>query len=251
MRENRLRTLHAQNKVAINGWASIGNSYVAELLAHSGFDSVTVDLQHGLFSIESAIPMLQAISTTAATPLVRCTQNQLGEINKLLDAGAYGIICPLINSADDARRFVHACYYSPHGGRSYGPARGLLYGGKDYFEHANQTIMTLAMIETKAGLQTAEEILAVPHLDGIFIGPSDLAIDLGLPPDAWQDEQLSTAIQHIIKMCHARGKYVGIFSGSLEMAKCMKAYGVDMVTPGTDVQLLLTETTKRIATLRT
>jgi len=132
MRENHLRTLFAKKKPALNGWASIGNSFVAELLADSGFDSVTVDLQHGLFSIESAVPMLQAISTTNAVPLVRCSENSLGEINKLLDAGAYGVICPLINSREDAEKFVRACHYSPRGGRSYGSARGVLYGGKDY-----------------------------------------------------------------------------------------------------------------------
>lgn len=250
MRENHLRTLFAQQKLALNGWASIGNSFLAELIADCGYDSVTVDLQHGLFSVESAVPMLQAISTTAAVPLVRCSENSLGEINKLLDAGAYGVICPLINSKEDAERFVRACHYSPRGGRSYGPARGVLYGGKDYFEHANRTILTLAMIETRQGLQAAEDILSVPDLDGIFIGPSDLAIDMGLTPDAWNHDQLNDAIRHLLTLAHARGKYVGIFCGSLDMAERMKALGVDMLTPGTDTQLLRAETSRRLDILR-
>jgi len=250
MRENHLRTLFAQKKPALNGWASIGNSFVAELLADSGFDSVTVDLQHGLFSIESAVPMLQAISTTKAVPLVRCSENSLGEINKLLDAGAYGVICPLINSREDAEKFVRACHYSPRGGRSYGPARGVLYGGKDYFEHANRTLLTLAMIETRQGLEAAQEILSVPDLDGIFIGPSDLAIELGLRPDAWSDPLLTNAISTLTTQAHALGKYVGIFCGSMEMAAQMKALGIDMITPGTDVQLLRAETSRRVEALR-
>ncbi|WP_016833784.1 HpcH/HpaI aldolase family protein, partial [Herbaspirillum lusitanum] len=207
MRQNPLRTLFAQKKLALNGWASIGNSFLAEVVADCGYDAVTVDLQHGLFSIESAVPMLQAISTTNAAPLVRCSENSLGEINKLLDAGA-----------------------------------GVLYGGKDYFEHANRTVLTLAMIETRQGLAAVEEILSVPDLDGIFIGPSDLAIELGLTPDSWSDDKVDQAIKHLIEVSHARGKYVGIFCGSVEMAERMKAYGVDMLTPGTDVQLLRAET---------
>jgi len=250
MRENHLRTLFAKKKPALNGWASIGNSFVAELLADSGFDSVTVDLQHGLFSIESAVPMLQAISTTNAVPLVRCSENSLGEINKLLDAGAYGVICPLINSREDAEKFVRACHYSPRGGRSYGSARGVLYGGKDYFEHANRTLLTLAMIETRQGLEAALEILSVPDLDGIFIGPSDLAIELGLRPDAWNDPLLTNAISTLTAQAHALGKYVGIFCGSMEMATQMKALGIDMITPGTDVQLLRAETSRRVEALR-
>src|SRR5450830_789183 len=251
MRENQLRTLFAQKKLALNGWASIGNSFLAELIADCGYDAVTVDLQHGLFSVETAVPMLQAISTTKAVPLVRCTENSLGEINKLLDAGAYGVICPLINTRDDAEKFVRACHYSPRGGRSYGPSRGVLYGGKDYFTHANHTVLTLAMIETRQGLANVEEILSVADLDGIFIGPSDLAIELGLAPDAWQDDKLTTAINHLLALAHARGKYVGIFCGSVDMALAMKATGVDMLVPGTDAQLLRAETTRRLGILRT
>lgn len=250
MRENKLRTLFAQKKLALNGWASIGNSFLAELIADCGYDAVTVDLQHGLFSVESAVPMLQAISTTEAVPLVRCTENSLGEINKLLDAGAYGVICPLINTREDAEKFVRACHYSPRGGRSYGPARGVLYGGKDYFEHANRTVLTLAMIETRQGLANAEDILSVPDLDGIFIGPSDLAIEMGLAPDAWNDDKLIDGIRHLLALAHTRDKYVGIFCGSVEMAERMKAAGVDMLVPGTDAQLLRAETTRRLNILR-
>jgi len=250
MRENQLRALFAQKKLALNGWASIGNAFLAEVVADCGYDAVTVDLQHGLFSVESAVPMLQAISATKAVPLVRCTDNNLGEINKLLDAGAYGVICPLINSKEDAERFVRACHYSPRGGRSYGPARGVLYGGKDYFDHANRTVLTLAMIETRQGLAAIEDILSVPDLDGIFIGPSDLAIELGLAPDAWHDPRLTQAIEHLLTVSHARGKYVGIFCGALNMAERMKALGVDMLVPGTDVQLLRAETSRRLDVLR-
>jgi 4-hydroxy-2-oxoheptanedioate aldolase len=250
MRENRLRTLFAQKKLALSGWVSMGNSLLAEVVANTGYDAVTVDLQHGLFSVESAIAMLQAVSTTNAVPLVRCSENSLGEVNKLLDAGAYGVICPLINTADDAERFVRACHYSPRGGRSYGPARGFMYGGADYFTHANRTILTLAMIETNEGYANAEAILRVPDLDGIFIGPSDLAIEMGLAPDAYDTQELNDAIGSLVALARQLGKYVGIFAGTMEMARRMKEFGMDLVVPGTDIQQLKAEGARRIAALR-
>lgn len=250
MRENRLRTLFAQKTLALSGWISMGNSLLAEVVAHSGYDAVTVDLQHGPFSIDTAVPMLQAISSTDAVPLVRCCENSLGEINKLLDAGAYGVICPLINTAADAERFVRACHYSPRGGRSYGPARGFLYGGADYFAHANRTILTLAMIETNEGFANADAILRVADLDGIFIGPSDLAIELGLAPDAYEHPALNDAITTLLQKARALGKYVGIFAGTMDMAQRMKALGMDLVVPGTDIQQIKAEGARRISALR-
>lgn len=250
MRENRLRTLFAQKTMALSGWVSMGNSLLAEVVANSGYDAVTVDLQHGLFSVESAVPMLQAISTTGAVPLVRCSENSLGEINKLLDAGAYGVICPLINTAEDAERFVRACHYSPRGGRSYGPARGFMYGGGDYFTHANRTILTLAMIETNQGFANAEAILRVPDLDGIFIGPADLNIEMGLAPDAYDAPQLNDAIRSLVALARRLDKYVGIFAGTMDMAQRMKEFGMDLVAPGTDIQQIKAEAARRITALR-
>lgn len=250
MRENKLRTLFAQKKMALSGWVSMGNSLLAEVVANSGYDAVTVDLQHGLYSIESAVPMLQAISTTDAVPLVRCSENGLGEINKLLDAGAYGVICPLVNTAADAERFVRACHYSPRGGRSYGPARGFMYGGSDYFTHANRTILTLAMIETNEGYTNAEAIFNVPDLDGIFIGPSDLAIEMGLDPGDYESKELNDAIRSLLALGNRLGKYVGIFAGTMDMAQRMKEYGLHLVVPGTDIQQLKAESARRLSALR-
>lgn len=250
MRENRLRTLFANKELAINGWSSIGNSVLAEIIADCGYDAVTVDLQHGLFSMDTAVPMLQAISATNAVPIARCSQNSIGEINKLLDAGAYAIICPLINNRADAEQFVRFCRYSPRGGRSYGPARAAVFAGDDYFDHANTTVMTLAMIETVQGLQEVDAILGVPDLDGIYIGPADLAIDMGYAPSAWQEKAVDTAIRTIIAAAHKHNKYVGIFTGTTDMARYMKTLGVDMVSPGTDVQLIRAEAEQRVRLLR-
>jgi 4-hydroxy-2-oxoheptanedioate aldolase len=236
---NRLRTLFAQQQLALSGWVSMGNSLLAEVLGHSGYDAVTVDLQHGPFSIESALPMLQAISSTPAVPLVRCSENSLGEINKLLDAGAYGVICPLINTAADAERFVRACHY-PARRTQLWPGARLPVWRRGLFAHANATILTLAMIETREGYANAEAILQT-DLDGIFIGPSDLAIELGLAPDAYDDARLNEAIDHLLALGRKLGKYVGIFAGTMEMAQRMKGIGMDLVVPGTDIQQVKAE----------
>ena len=168
MRPNAIKELFKQKKTAYAGWASIGNPYSAEVLGHSGFDTVVVDLQHGMIYLDQAMAMLAAISATPAMPMVRVSENQFFEANKLLDAGAYGVICPMIDDAESAKRFVSACRYAPMGRRSYGPTRGLLYGGTDYFADANSEILTLGMIETPEGMANLDEIAAVPGLDGLF-----------------------------------------------------------------------------------
>ncbi|MEN9316507.1 MAG: hypothetical protein RIS35_2900, partial [Pseudomonadota bacterium] len=212
MKPHRLRERFAARQTAAGGWLSFNSPYAAEVMGHAGFDAVVVDLQHGPLYLDAAVPMLQALSSTPATPMARCTQNDFGEINKLLDSGAYGIICPMIDSADDARRFVDACRYPPMGRRSFGPTRGMLYGGPDYFEHANDTIVAYAMIETPDGLKNLDEICAVPGLDGIFVGPSDLSLALGVPPaPKWRQPPLSDALARILEATRAAGKMAGIF----------------------------------------
>ncbi len=250
MRENTLRTLFANKTLAINAWSSIGSAVLAEYMADCGYDAVTVDLQHGLFSIDAAVTMIQAISATNAIPIARCSENSIGEINKLLDAGAYGIICPLINNKEDAEKFVRSCRYAPRGGRSYGPARATVYAGKDYFDNANTTVLTLAMIETVQGLAAVEDILGISDLDGIYIGPADLAIDMGFAPDAWKEKIVDEAIRTVIAAARKHHKYIGIFTGTTEMAQRMQSYGVDMVSPGTDLQLIRTEAENRLRILR-
>lgn len=251
MRPHRLRELFAARQTAVGGWMSFNSSYAAEVMGHAGFDTVVVDLQHGPLYLDAALPMLQAISSTPATPMARCSQNDFGEINKLLDAGAYGIICPMIDSAEDARRFVSACRYPPAGARSFGPTRGILYGGPDYFEHANDTILTYAMVETPAGMQNLEAICAVPGLDGVFVGPSDLSLALGVPPNPkWRQPPLSDALAKILAATKAAGKIAGIFCVNSEFAVDAKKMGFDFIVQANDAVLLTNEAKRAVAALR-
>ena len=239
MRPNLLKQRFARKTCATGGWCAIPSSFSAEVLGHSGFDAVVVDLQHGMMFFDQAVGMLQAISATPARPMVRVSQNHFFEVNKLLDAGAYGVICPMIDDADDARAFVDACRYPPAGSRSYGPVRGLLYGGPDYFEHANDEILTFGMIETPKGLANLDAIAAVAGLDALFVGPADLSLALGLPPvPAWRDGPLAEALDRILESARRHGKATGIFCTGPEFAADMRARGFDFVVLSNDAAVL-------------
>src|SRR5262249_8577474 len=161
------------------GWLSVSHGFTAEVMARQGFDALCVDMQHGLTDLNSLWPMLQAISQTETVPVVRVPWNEPAVIMRALDMGAYAIIVPLINTAEEAAAAVSACRYPPVGSRSSGPLRAALYGGANYQAEANGEIVVLAMIETKEGLANLESICATPGLDGIYIGPADLSYALG------------------------------------------------------------------------
>ncbi len=146
MRKNKIKQMMKDGKPVINGWCAIPSTASAEAMAHQGWDSLTIDMQHGLVDYSNALPMLQTISTTDVTPLARVNWNEPGQIMKILDAGCYGIVCPMVSNRKEAENFVQACMYPPDGYRSFGPVRGLIYGGADYADHANEEILKLAMI---------------------------------------------------------------------------------------------------------
>ncbi len=254
MKANRLLELFATGKGAVAGWMSIDSAYAAELVGCAGFDAVVVDCQHGMAGHAQMLAMLQALTHTPAVPLVRVSGNQLAEINRALDAGAYGVICPLVNSAAEARAFGRACRYplaGAEGDRSFGPARGLLVGGPDYAEHANAQVLALAMIETRAALDALDAIAAEPTIDGLFIGPSDLGIALGLgPAAAFTHPDLAAAIARIQAAAAAHGKVCGIWCGSAEMARAMLQQGLQLVVPGHDALWLKAEIARRLEAIR-
>ncbi len=179
MKENKLRGIWSSGANTINGWLGIPNSMSAEAVANCGFESVTVDMQHGCVPFESIVPMFQAICTTPAVPMVRVPWNEPGIIMRVLDAGAYGVICPMINTGEEAKALVQACRYPPLGGRSNGPFRASIYAGGDYVKHANKEILVFAMIETETAIKNLPEILKVEGLDGTYVGPSDLGLSMG------------------------------------------------------------------------
>ena len=182
MRENRLKAIWGSGQSAIGGWLTVPSSLSAETMAHAGFDWLCIDMQHGTIDYQVGVTMMQAISTTETVPIVRVPWNEPGIIMKSLDAGAYGVIIPMVNSRAEAEAAVGACRYAPWGYRSYGPGRAVLYAGRDYAAHANETVLCICMIETGEAVANLEEILSVPGIDAVYVGPSDLSVSLGLPP---------------------------------------------------------------------
>lgn len=233
MRANTIKTRLAASQIVVNGWLSIGSTYSAEGIGHSGVHAVTVDLQHGMLGFSDALVMMQAISATPAIPMVRVPALDPAQIMHLLDAGAYGIICPMISTPEQTKTLVDACRYPPVGNRSFGPSRGLLYGGADYVAQANETVMAIPMIETAEGVERIEEILDVEGVDMIYLGPNDMAFALdghvGYPRP-----QSEAALGHVLAAATRRGTPVGIFCGSGEEARTRVAQGFRLVTPGND-----------------
>jgi 4-hydroxy-2-oxoheptanedioate aldolase len=234
-----LKQIWASGGAVLNGWCAIPSGFSAELMAHLGWDSLVIDTQHGLVGYESMVAMLQGISTTAVVPLVRVSWNDPADIMKALDAGAYGIICPMVNSRADCERFVGACRYAPRGYRSSGPLRALLYAGADYPTKANDTIVTLAMIETREALGALDEIAATPELDALYIGPSDLSVSLGLPHGLDRSEEIVlAAIRSVLATCRRHRIKACMHTGSAAYAKRMLEMGFDFVTVLSDSRLI-------------
>ena len=236
MRKNKLKELFKAGKPIINSWLAVPSSFSAEVMANQGWDSLTIDMQHGLLDYPNAINMLQAISTTETTPMARVNWNEPGQIMKILDAGCYGIICPMISNRREAENFIQACQYPPKGYRSFGPIRASIYGGGDYAKHADQEILKLAMIETKEALEKLDEILDTPNLDGVYIGPADLSLAVGEEPgfDKAENTKAYKEILRILEATKKRNLLAGLHNGTAEYAEKMLEKGFNLVTVGSD-----------------
>jgi 4-hydroxy-2-oxoheptanedioate aldolase len=238
MRENSLRFLWSEGGVALGGWLTVPSSFSAEIMAHAGFDWVCVDMQHGMIDELQMIEMLQGISSSETVPLVRVPRNEAGIIGKCLDAGAWGVIVPMVNSPEEAMAAVEACRYAPVGIRSYGPLRANYYAGFDYFSRANREVLCIVMVETKQAVERADEIASVPGVDAIYIGPADLSITLGLQPGPDNpDGAFTVALDRVLEACNRHGVVPGI-AGNAETAVKRVAQGFRLVEVASDAGLL-------------
>ena len=170
--------------------------------------------------------------------MVRVPWNEPGIIMKMLDLGVMGIISPMINNKNDCEKFISYCYYPPLGQRSFGPMRAQLVHGTSYFNKANKNILSFAMIETKEAVENLDEILSVPNLTGVYIGPADMSSSYGLPPkfDVREDPVFSN-IKLIVKKTNDHGKIAGIHNGSTDYAKEMINIGFKFVTVLSDFRI--------------
>jgi len=251
MRENKALSAWRQNRQTIGGWLSLAYTHTAEIMAGMGFDWLCIDLQHGLLDYRDLTYMLPAISTGDSTPLVRVPWNEPYEIMKVLDAGAYGVIVPMVNNREEAECAVAACRYPPDGCRSFGPIRAAVYGGRGYAAEANGQIACVAMIETAEGIAKLDEITSTPGLDGVYIGPSDLALALGLSPtgDNEHPEHARTVLR-IRDACRANDVAAGIHTSSVEFSQRYLELGFNLVTLGSDARFMAGAAAASLAKVR-
>jgi 4-hydroxy-2-oxoheptanedioate aldolase len=248
MRENTALSTWRAGGQTVGGWLSIGNAYTAETMSGLGFDWLCIDLQHGMLSYSDLKYMLPAISTKDTIPIVRVPWNEPYEIMKALDAGAYGVIVPMVNNRAEAEQAVSACRYPPDGLRSFGPVWAAMYGGRGYAEEANDQIACIAMIETAEGLENLDEIATTPGLDAIYIGPSDLSFALGLKPFGQFDEPIHIeTVGKIYDACRNAGIAAGIHTGSLEYTQRYLEQGFNLITLGTDSAFMARLAAKELA----
>jgi 4-hydroxy-2-oxoheptanedioate aldolase len=238
MRENTVKQQWRAGDVTYGAWLGIPSSLSAEAMAHQGYDWICIDMQHGAVDYGAAFSMMQAINTTPAVPFVRVPWNDTSAINRALDAGAYGVIVPMVNSAEEARRAVAACRYAPVGARSWGPVRAQFALGGNYFERAHDEIACVIMIETKRAVEQLDEILAVPGIDAVYVGPADLSITLGLPPGLDNGGAFEEARLRIAEACKAHGAIAGMHANASLAAKHAAA-GYQMITITHDVGALV------------
>ena len=237
---NKLKARIAAGKAAVNGWLAIPSGFSAEVMAQCGWDSVTVDMQHGVQDYQSMIQCFQAMDKHPITPLVRVPWNEPGIIGKCLDGGAWGIISPMCNNAAEAKALVDACMYPPLGKRSNGPIRAAAYGeNSPYQSIANGEVLVIPMIETQAGIDNIDEILSVPGISGIYIGPSDMGLSLGMIPILDREEPVIMDIyKKLLASCKKHGKFAGLHNGSAAYAARMIQMGFQFTTIANDSGLM-------------
>jgi 4-hydroxy-2-oxoheptanedioate aldolase len=237
MLENALRRKWSRGEPALGAWLSIPNSLSAEAVSRIGFDYVCIDVQHGTVDYASACEMLLAIRHGGSVPLVRVLANDFAEINRMLDAGALGVVVPMIASAADAAAAQRACRYPPRGARSFGGARSSVAYGPDYFAQANDAVLCIPMIETRGALDELDAILAVPGVDAVYVGPNDLALALGQKPGLDNDGAYQEAYLRVAKACAAAGVAAGIHASPALARKHMQT-GYRMITVTSDLGAL-------------
>ena len=252
MRKNKLKELFKQGKAAINGWLEIPSSFSAESMSHQGWDSLTIDIQHGAIDDSNILEMFQAISTTDVVPMARLNWNEPGHIMKVLDSGAYGIICPMVNNKKETESFVRACLYPPYGYRSHGPIRGSVYGGSEYTKYANDEILKFAMIETKEALDNLDEIMSTEGLNGIYIGPADLSLAIGKSPsfDKIENDPVYKVIMKILEHAKKNNIIAGIQNSEPEYAQKMIDKGFQLVTIGSDRKYMTSASKEALGKLK-
>jgi 4-hydroxy-2-oxoheptanedioate aldolase len=245
----------AAGETVYTGWCALPAPIVAESIAREGFNTVTIDQQHGLWDTAATAVAIASVRAAGAAPIVRIPLGAFAVASRSLDFGAEGIIAPMINTVADAKAFVGAAKFPPLGERSWGPTRAMTLAGltdpKQYLTEANAAIVTLAMIETKTAMANLDAIAAVPGIDVLFVGPSDLSIGLtdGKELDPHSDT-VDKALDRIVAACNKAGKIAGLYCANAERAVACAKRGVRFMAVGSDLGFLRAGTAAQLKVLK-
>lgn len=237
-----------------SAWIAMGSPRIADAVARDGWDAVIVDVQHGLADYEQIVASITAIVSAGIVPVVRVPMGDDPLLGRCNDAGALGIICPMINTPADAKWFAGACKYPPLGARSWGPMRAMqIYGlGRDdYFKAANEMVLSFAMIETRSALDNIDAIASTPGIDALFVGPNDLCVSLtnGAMIDVTHPDVIA-ALELIVRKCNEHGIVPGAFANTPEIAQSYRKMGFRFISVGTDAGYLAAGSQGALATAK-
>jgi 4-hydroxy-2-oxoheptanedioate aldolase len=239
-----------EQSAVFGAWLFLREPLAAEMAAKAGYDYVCIDMQHGLMDFDTMTTMLAHLDQAGTVPIVRPTTLDTGLVGRVIDAGALGVIVPMVNSVEHAEAAVRACRYAPDGERSVGPMGALArYGGR-YMPSANDAVQVIPMIETVEAVERVEAIAAVPGISGLYVGPADLSLSIGLPSGMDQtDPRFEDALAHVVAACRANGIIPGI-QASPDLVPKRREQGFTMITVGYDYQPMLAAFRADLATSR-
>lgn len=246
-----LREKWAKDETVFGVWAALPCAFSAELVCVPGVDYVCIDQQHGLVDYPQMLAMLRAIEGRGTVPLTRVPAGEAWLIGKALDAGVQGVVVPMVSNRAEAAAAVAACRYFPEGRRSYGPVRATMVMESRDLAVLGRQVLCFVMVETREGVERVDEIASTPGLDGIYIGPADLALGLGLPPDLDKEEpEHVAAVERILAACRRHGIVPGIQCGSGKSAQRFAERGFRFVTFTKNSSLLPQAVAMEIAAAR-
>ena len=244
--KNNFKAALREDRFQLGLWVALADTYVAEIVAGSGFDWLLLDGEHGPNDLPLLSAQIQAVSRSGSHPIVRLPIGETWMIKQFLDAGAQTLLIPMVETVEQTQALVRAVRYPPHGVRGVGAALGRASNFSrigDYLETANDEICLIVQIESRAGLAALEDIAALDGVDGLFVGPSDLAADMGYLGQPGHPE-VTAAIETAFRQIEAAGKARGIMTLDLGQALRYRATGATFMAIGTDVTVLVSATEK-------
>jgi 4-hydroxy-2-oxoheptanedioate aldolase len=246
--QNPLTTAWRRGETVLGAWCTLPDPFAAEIIGRQGYHYVCIDCQHGMIDDSTAFPMVQAVAASGAAPMVRVRWNEPAAIMSALDVGAMGVVVPMIETREDAVAAVNACRFPPAGQRSYGPIRA-----RDVFGSTDPEVLSdvacIIMIETARAVEDLDAIVSTPGLDGVYIGPSDLALALGEKPGSTAPI-VDQTVQRIADTCHRHGVAVGMHTPAGAVARRYIDRGFDFATVFSDAGLIAAAARDQLAAAR-